>query len=456
MARPYKLGDQPDKLLPLVRAGDPEATTAIELLAVDHLALDDIHAALADPATGSETRDRLIRAVVAESNVHPFVENFINGGSELDGVITANIDAVTAGQSFFADHGVAIITVLFHQALPEAYLGRRGVQALYMTGELSGSWSKRIIDTGQFLINTLSPDPAITDVGRSRLHAGGKGAVAIRQLRLIHAVNRMWVLAQKVPQNANPIRTLRAAGRSRWQQRMTELNPPEDLQVLPINQEDLLATLTTFTTMTLDGLAKLGIQASDAEADGFHLLWNIIGWHLGIGDRAALAAAGYGQQNNSPTPFPNNELLPFTRTEMDAQTEFARHRLQGETVEGQHLAKVLMERLTVFLFEPARGVSGILTRYLIGDERADLLGIDEGGLTSLATRTLPVFDGISHAITKSPFASAVTRLSVGLVTRYAMRAFIEQTRGNGGLEIDDEIAARWGVGPGPTPTSTPT
>ena len=45
-------------------------------------------------------------------------------------------EARAHAQGFFEEHGVAVITALFLASLPQAYLGRRGVQTLDMTGEL--------------------------------------------------------------------------------------------------------------------------------------------------------------------------------------------------------------------------------------------------------------------------------------------------------------------------------
>ena len=70
-----------------------------------------------------------------------------------------NHERVKRAQNFFDDNGVVIITALFHASLPEAYLGKRGVQVLDITGELWRSFTRRAQETGQFLINVLSPTP---------------------------------------------------------------------------------------------------------------------------------------------------------------------------------------------------------------------------------------------------------------------------------------------------------
>jgi hypothetical protein len=66
------------------------------------------------------------------------VGDFLADGKPIDAVI--DLDLVRHAQAFFEENGISIITALFHAALPEAYLGKRGVQVLGMTGELVSNW----------------------------------------------------------------------------------------------------------------------------------------------------------------------------------------------------------------------------------------------------------------------------------------------------------------------------
>jgi len=63
--------------------------------------------------------------------------------------------------------------------------------------------------------------------------------------------------------------------RDRWQ--------TADLGV-PINQEDLAGTLTTFTAVILDGLRKLEIDVPAPRADAYLRAWQVVGRMMGIVD----------------------------------------------------------------------------------------------------------------------------------------------------------------------------
>src|SRR5262249_10143680 len=159
-----------------------------------------------------------------------------------------------------------------HAALPEAYLGRRGVQVLGMTGELVNNWTRRIQLTGQLLVTVLSPDPDVDDRGVTTLHGGEVAALAVRRVRLRHAAVR-WRLNAAYEDGACGRLCVKAApaGSTVWEVGMLEIDeevPPSQ----PLNQEDLLGTLGTFTTTTFEALAKMGVPFDeDDRAAYFHL-----------------------------------------------------------------------------------------------------------------------------------------------------------------------------------------
>ena len=438
------LGD--DQLSCLARSADPEAQAVIDALVV---ALGGVNANrwLSDEATRRQRYGSLTAAIIGRTDPgEPIVDAFLKRGGEIDGTLTDRRNTVLAGQRFFEQHGVAIITVLFHQALPEAYLGRRGVQVLDLTGELGSSWSRRIVQTGQFLINVLTPDETLLPAFTTTLHSGHSAATAVRRVRLLHAATRALILAQSTKLSPSATQNLRVPHGLLWHERLGRLGPNEDRWALPICQEDLLATLTTFTTMTFEGLEKLGIRPSDEERAAYHFVWNVIGWHLGIGDETSLKAARYTPPAR-PANFARNLLLPLTADEMDDLTAHLRTRLQSETEQGRHLTKVLVNKLSTPLPAGVRPWSPALVRYLIGDDKSDQLGVDRGGLLALGARATPFLDEAAALVRNHPLGQGVVRISSSLLTRYAMRAFINATDGDGGLEIDDAVAVKWGLEP---------
>ena len=59
---------------------------------------------------------------------------------------------------------------------------------------------------------------------------------------------------------------------------------PQTLKLgLPINQEDLLGTLGTFTVTTFEVMEKLGVPWNDEAELAYLMLWDRVGELLGIG-----------------------------------------------------------------------------------------------------------------------------------------------------------------------------
>ena len=67
------------------------------------------------------------------------------------------------------------------------------MQVLDATGELFNNWTRRIQETGQFLVNVMSPTPDLWREDKSSLSSGEFGARVARRVRLTHAAIR-WML----------------------------------------------------------------------------------------------------------------------------------------------------------------------------------------------------------------------------------------------------------------------
>ena len=146
----------------------------------------------------------------------------------------------------------------------------------------------------------------------------------------------------------------------------------------PLNQEDLLGTLGTFTTATFDALAEDGcrVRRRRSRVLIYHL-WNVVGWHLGIGERETL-----GDEFDAcarRTTWPDNKIFPLAAPEMDKVFG----RLRGTTPVQERRGRSSREdprcrRCRDPLPGPLQGAPAFLVRYLIGDDLADELG-DRGG-----------------------------------------------------------------------------
>ena len=437
-----------ERLKALENLADPLAkervTELVERLSIETgLSLDD-------------DRQRLFRHLIVElakniedESLDPAIKQFLNGGGQaIDQIVRENFAQIKRAQAYFDDHGVAIITALFHASLPEAYLGKRGVQVLDATGELFRNWVRRVQETGQFLVNVLSSTPDLWLEGRTSLSRGEFGARATRRIRLTHAAVR-WML-DGPPQPGHPSLLLeRIENPTEWKARLIAAGLETSIGQPPLGQQDLLATLGTFTTVVLRALERLAVQFTDEDREAFHVLWNVVGWHLGIGDRATLVAASLEPQ---PNAWPESALLPISADEMDLTYDHLAKLLQEPSDAGRRMTKALMQELAYPLPQPLQRAPAFVARYLIGNNHADMLDIEQGGFFELAVAQ----SGALRKFTELARAGWVGRLSLGLVsrtvTRYALRTFITQSRwSERGLTIEPRIAGKWGIQIPPEP-----
>jgi hypothetical protein len=223
------------------------------------------------------------------------------------------LDPVRAlrAQRFSEAHLVHITMALFYASLPTAYATPRGPAVLIASGRTSEDVERRVNETARLLLDVLEP---------FALDTGGKGLAALRQVRLAHARARL------------------------------ALSRPEQREV-PINQEDSLGTLFTFSIVMLRALRRLGVPVSPAEADDFYHLWRAYGVLLGV-EEALL-----------PTDLAAAEVLYET---------IARRQLAPCPL-GIELMQVLSRRIAAQV--PFPETTSYLVRRLAGDRVADLLGV---------------------------------------------------------------------------------
>jgi hypothetical protein len=271
-------------------------------------------------------------------------------------------------------------------------------------------------------------------------------------VRLIHAAIR-WMLGDAEPPGASLVGDVRAGPTTVWHGRMIDIGL-EDQPCAPLNQEDLLGTLGTFTTVVLNAIERLGVAVTDEDRGAYHFLWNVVGWHLGIGNAATLGESGVASPEAT---WPANALLPIPPDAMDAVYDDITARLQRESEQGRRMTKALLQELAYPLPHVMQGFPGFLTRYLIGDGSADKLGIEAGGYVELMLGRAGLLDRWARDARGRPARRLTIQLVTELVTRYALRAFVAQARwSERGLKIDKRIAAKWGVQIPPEPATSAT
>jgi hypothetical protein len=251
----------------------------------------------------------------------------------------ADARQIDHAQEYFARWGVHISVCLFCASLPSSYAAAKGVKVLHLTARLDTDTKRRVMETGQFLMDVMEP---------GGLGPDGRGLRTIQRVRLMHAAVRHLIRARAVVEPR--------MWRKEWG--------------TPINQEDLAGTLLAFSYVVGEPLPRLGLEVDRDDADAYLHTWNVIGHLLGI-DRTLLV-----------------DDLPEATELVTA----IRRRHYAPSPEGKAMAKALVELLDDMSEDHrvARYVPTLI-RHLIGEETANLIGIPrvtphQGRLTTLAAK----------------------------------------------------------------------
>jgi ER-bound oxygenase mpaB/B'/Rubber oxygenase, catalytic domain len=246
----------------------------------------------------------------------------------------ADMRRIERGQQLFETWGVEIALCLFCASLPSSYAAAKGVKVLYLTAQLDTNTRRRVMETGQFLIDALA-------IGGLDEH--GKGRRTIQRVRLMHAAVRHLIKARNEQKPG--------LWHADWG--------------TPINQEDLAGTLLAFSYVFVDPMRRLGVHVPAKDVDAYLHLWNVIGHLLGVRD----------------------ELLVRDITDATALVDTIRRRQFKASPEGQDMTDALL-RLLDELTPVHRFDDTVppLIRHLIGDETADLLQVPQSDLADEIAR----------------------------------------------------------------------
>ena len=244
----------------------------------------------------------------------------------------ADPERVAAGQELFARWGSHVFTALYAAALPSAYACWRGAQVLGETARLETDTKRRLNETAQFHMDVME---------QGGLEPGARGYSDIRHVRLMHAAVR-WMIEH------DP--------RAQW----------EPTWGTPINQEDLLETLLTFTEIVFEVFDRTGVVYTEDEADDYLQTWSVIGYHLGV----------------------RPDLLPLTRVQTSVLMPMVRRRQFGASEAGRALTAALLQQGSRLTVPGLRGLPASTLRFYVGDETADLLGVPPADWTRALFRPL--------------------------------------------------------------------
>lgn len=238
----------------------------------------------------------------------------------------AQPDQLCAAQQFFERWSLQLASSLFYASLPNAYAVEHGAKVLVATGQLADEQdlTRRIAETGHFLIEIFTPEYHEDGSAKTPLSPGTKSYRAARTVRLFHAAVRCWINSRSDADNAG-------IG-------------------VAISQEDLIGTLLSFTVAPFEAFDRMRVPYTAEGADAYLHMWCVIGSLLGIED----------------------DCLPIERTEAHALAHLIADRHQGPSVEGRELTEALIEDGQGQLWPVIRKIPGALLYYLAGPKVGEL------------------------------------------------------------------------------------
>jgi hypothetical protein len=220
----------------LQKRGDPDADKVITA-----------HAALKSDLKGVDLVQDIAHNLRLQENCSDPVREYLDLSPALPD--WADAGKLARGSQFFEDNGLWIGMALFGASLPEGYSAARGAHVLILTGRMVDDVVRRVYETAQMIFDSMAADEGI--------RPGHSGYDDIRRVRLMHAAVRYLILHD---------------ASADWDLR----------EGLPVNQEDLLGTLMTFTQVVFEAMDKMGLDGDTQGREAYLHRWCVVGYLLGI------------------------------------------------------------------------------------------------------------------------------------------------------------------------------
>ncbi len=339
--------------------------------------------------------DILIRNIdIPFALVPPYVKDYMESNSgPQEGI---DLQKVERGQRVFIDYGATFVLVLYFKSLPTCYLNVKGTPVLTQTGRLDKArgypevYARRIAETAQFLLDTMTP---------GSLKPGGKGTETVLKVRLVHAAIRKFIqLGEKW-------------NREEWD--------------LPINQEDLVFTLFTFSSTMIEAMEQLGQPLSEQEAEDYYYAWALIGRYLGI----------------------QPELIPTNVADAKVLLALILERQAGPSEDGKQLAGALVafaqELIAGDLFD---NTPEVFIRFFMGEDYAGMLGVTSkaGCLASMLPKVIGKILKVTEKLEDRSETAAFLSNQVGIGIIKGARNLMNNYKGTP-MRVPEEMKAAWGL-----------
>jgi hypothetical protein len=320
-----------------------------------------------------QAANALMKQLVINENVSPeMLAPPLRGYFERSGQLPswADPDLISQGEQLFGRYGPHLLTALFCASLPSCYAAAKGVQVLHLTARMETDPHRRIVETGQMIVDVMAPGGLAT---------GGRGLRSAQKVRLMHAAVRYLI---------------RQSGR--WDPSWNQ----------PINQEDMAGTLLSFSTVALKSLERMGCELSDAERQAYYHAWRVVGHVMGIDAR----------------------LLPERWEDGVRLEDLIQQRHYAATSEGQGLTQALLRLMQHII--PGNIFDGLpptLMRHLVGGATADLLAVPPSDWTRLLVGPLRMLGWVSDEVVD--LHGPVARRLVGMFGRRLVEGLFWVNRG---------------------------
>lgn len=302
-------------------------------------------------------------------------------------------EAVRRGQQWMGAKGAHVFCALYGGSLPTAYACGQGAEVLDRTARLETDARRRLNETAQFLLDVMRPG------GMDR---GGPGYVAARRVRLMHAAVR-WLILNRSGEKWDAV----ALG-------------------VPINQEDLLNTVLTFTEVVLEVFDRTGVRYSDQDASDYIHLWSFVGYLLGV----------------------QEDLLPLDREATKELMVHVRafHFMPSEA--GHSLTGALLQQGRDAMPPGLKGLPASALRWYVGDEVGDILAVPRQDWTRIMFGPLGY---LSAQVSAVEVHLRVVRGVSAWLGRSLLEVAVAAGRGadRARFAIPEELAGALGVKAGP-------
>lgn len=225
-----------DRFLDSLRGqGDPQADAAVHRLMADHevRAVNQIFQTLrsdGDPLPAG-TPEPFLEFVAATGQLPPW----------------ADAERLERGGHVFFKHALSAAVVMLASSLPRGYAAPCLCAILSISRDLQKHPYLRLLGVVQLLVNVASP---------GSFKHGGRAVVTAQKLRLLHA----------------GVRTLVPRFRPGY----------DEKHGVPVNHEDMLATIMGFSYLVVDGIRRMGLKLSDGDAEDYYYLWRVYAQMMGI------------------------------------------------------------------------------------------------------------------------------------------------------------------------------